>query len=121
MFARPNHLPTAASFPLRVFALVMSAIFAVEGAIMIAMPALPAWTRVPVVAGLLDATVLSLVTAPAVWWLAVVPIRRLFEARGELVHRLFRAPGRRTSTHRPRSARRGRTTAHDGARRTQDD
>ena len=80
----------AAVYPLRVFALVMFVIFAVEGAIMLAFPVLPAWTRAPVVDGILDASVLTLVTGPAVWWLAVVPIRRLFEARGELLHRLFR-------------------------------
>ena len=91
MFARTNHLPIASNYPLRVFALVMIAIFAVEGAIMFAMPALPEWAQVPVVAVPLDAILLTLVTAPAVWWLAVVPIRRLFEARGELLHRLFRA------------------------------
>ncbi len=74
MFAKANNPPFAAIYPLRVFALVMLVIFSVEGAIMLAMPALPAWTRAPVVEGVLDATVLTLVTGPAVWWLAVVPI-----------------------------------------------
>ena len=91
MFSQPSYLPLAAIYPLWVFALVMLVVFSVEGAIMLAIPALPAWTRAPVVEGILDATVLTLVTGPAVWWLAVVPIRRLFEARGELLHRLFRA------------------------------
>ena len=90
MFVKKSYLPIAAIYPLRVFALVMFVIFAVEGAIMLAFPVLPAWTRAPVVEGILDASVLTLVTGPAVWWLAVVPIRRLFEARGELLHRLFR-------------------------------
>lgn len=91
MFSEPSNLPFAAIYPLRVFALVMLVIFSVEGAIMLAIPALPAWTQAPVVGGILDAMVLTLATGPAVWWLAVVPIRQLFEARGELLHRLFRA------------------------------
>jgi two-component system sensor histidine kinase UhpB len=91
MFAKSKDLPFAANYPLRVFALVMFVIFAVEGAIMLAFPVLPAWTRAPVVDGFLDASVLTLVTGPAVWWLAVAPVRRLLEARGELLHKMFRA------------------------------
>jgi len=91
MFARTKLLAFAPTYPLRVFSLVMSAIFAVEGAIMFALPELPAWAQAPLVEGLFDAALLTLVLSPVVWWLAVVPIRRLFEARGELLHRLFRA------------------------------
>jgi len=74
-----------------VFALVMLSVFIVEDAIMFIMPKLPTWMRIPAIEGLSDATVLTLVTAPVIWWLAVVPIRRLAAARGELLHRLFRA------------------------------
>jgi signal transduction histidine kinase len=91
MFARTMSVSFASTYPLRVFVLVMTAVFAVEGAIMFWIPEFPAWAQSPIVEGLLDATLLTLVTSPVVWWLAVVPIRRLFEARGELLHRLFRA------------------------------
>jgi two-component system sensor histidine kinase UhpB len=91
MHDKSKPLSMASMYPLRVFAIVMSAIFAVEGAIMFALPELPAWAHTPLVEGLIDATMLTLAISPVVWWLAVVPIRRLFEARGELLHRLFRA------------------------------
>lgn len=90
MFSQPSYQPFAATYPWRVFALVMLTVFSVEGAIMLAMPVLPAWTQARVCSGVFDATMLTLATAPVVWWLAVAPVRRLFEARGELLRRLFR-------------------------------
>lgn len=56
---------------------------------MLLLPWLPEAWHDTLVEGLLDASTLTLVTAPAVWFLAVSPLRRLFEARGRLLRRLF--------------------------------
>ena len=44
-----------------------------------------------VLAGMLDAALLTMAIAPAVWWLAVRPMQELFNARGQLLHRVFHA------------------------------
>lgn len=75
--------------PMRVFAVILLFVFAVEGSIMLALPLLaPAWPGRAADAAL-DATLLTLTLAPAIWLLAVRPLRRLFEARGALLQRLF--------------------------------
>jgi len=81
--------PCAPSSPIRVFALVLLVVFSAEGAIMLLLPLLPAGWHGALVESLLDASTLTLATAPAVWFLAVSPLRRLFEARGSLLRRLF--------------------------------
>jgi signal transduction histidine kinase len=58
---------------------------------MITMPLWPDWARSPLTEGIIDASLLTLATAPALWWLAVRPMRQLSEARGQLLHRLFHA------------------------------
>jgi signal transduction histidine kinase len=83
--------PLSPLFPTRVFVVVLMVIFAVEGSIMLALPKLTAWPQGSVAAGMTDAAVLTVVVAPAVWWLVVLPIRRLFDARGQLLNRLFNA------------------------------
>jgi signal transduction histidine kinase len=82
-------LPSVPQSPLRVFALVLLLVFSAEGAIMLLLPALPEGWHGTLVESLVDAGALTLVTAPAVWLLAVAPLRRLFEARGRLLRRLF--------------------------------
>jgi len=82
----PQRLPQS---PLRVFALVLLVVFAVEGLIMLSLPRLPPSWRGPFFDSLLDATMLTVAAAPAVWYLAVRPLRRLFELRGELLRRVF--------------------------------
>lgn len=77
--------------PLLIFALVLVSTFGVEGTIMLALPHLPTWAQSPVVSGLLDATLLALLMAPAVWWLVVTPLRCFSAARGELLRALFDA------------------------------
>ena len=85
----PVDSPLAPQSPIRVFALVLLLIFAVEGAIMLVLPLLPdAWRSLPL-ESLLDASALTLITAPAVWFLVALPLRRLFEGRGRLLRRLF--------------------------------
>jgi len=75
--------------PLRVLALVLLLVFGVEGVIMLTLPCLPAAWREPLPASRLDAGLLTAIVAPAVWALAVSPLRQLFESRGHLLRRLF--------------------------------
>jgi len=82
-------LPSAPQSPIRVFALVLLVVFSAEGAIMLLLPGLPDGWHGTIVESLVDATALTLSTAPAVWLLVVSPLRRLFEARGRLLRRLF--------------------------------
>ena len=58
---------------------------------MLLLPGLPNWMRNPLVQGVLDAAILTLVMAPVIWWLVVKPLRRLSESRGQLLHSLFQA------------------------------
>lgn len=88
--SRDESRPVSPS-PLRVFGVILLLVFAAEGAIMLALPLLPpAWHGRAVDASL-DATILTLTLAPAIWLLVVQPLRRLFEARGALLRRLFEA------------------------------
>jgi two-component system sensor histidine kinase UhpB len=80
-----------------VFAVVLVIVFSVEGAIMLALPALPQGWRNSTEEGLLDAAALTLITAPAVWLLLVLPLRRSLEARGQLLRRLFDSQERERS------------------------
>jgi signal transduction histidine kinase len=69
--------------------LVLLVVFCVEGAIMLALPHLPPWLRGQLSESLIDTTLLTLVAAPAVWWLAILPLRQLFEERGRLLMQVF--------------------------------
>lgn len=75
--------------PISIFALVLAITFAVEGAIMLLLPFLPTWSRTPRFQGILDASILTLIMAPVIWWLVVKPLRLLSESRGQLLHSLF--------------------------------
>lgn len=91
--ARAPHddLPSPVRSPIRVLVLVLFLVFAVEGAIMLVLPRLPDAWRGAVLESLIDASVLTLVMAPTVWFLTVMPLRRLFEARGGLLRKLLEA------------------------------
>lgn len=77
--------------PLWIFGLVLVITFAVEGAIMLLLSLFPAWSRKPLLQGILDASILTLVMAPVLWLLVVKPLRRLSESRGHLLHSLFQS------------------------------
>lgn len=83
--------PLSILYPVRIFALLLIVVFAVEGIIMIALPLFPAWSESPIMEGLLDASLLTLVMTPVLWWLVVRPMHGLFEVRGHLLHRVFHA------------------------------
>ena len=85
----PDYSANSLAHPVRVFVLVMLLVFTVEGAIMLCLPLLPVWAQAPIALDIIDASLLTLAMAPAVWWLVVRPMRRLLEARGQLLHRLF--------------------------------
>jgi two-component system sensor histidine kinase UhpB len=91
MNATSDQWPLTAVYPIRVFALIMFLVFAVEGFIMVLLPNFPRLAGSPLWEGLIDATLLTLAIAPAVWWLAVRPMQDLFEARGQLLRRVFHA------------------------------
>lgn len=84
-----GHSDLVSQSPLRVFTLVLLLVFSVEGAIMLLLPSLPDGWHGALVESLVDASALTLIIAPAVWLLVVSPLRRLFEARGRLLRRLF--------------------------------
>ena len=71
------------------FAIVLFLTFAIEESIMLAIPYLPSWVQREFVRGIFDATLLTLLMAPAIWWLVVRPLTCLFETRGRLLHALF--------------------------------
>ncbi len=58
---------------------------------MVLLSLFPAWSRIPLLQGMLDASLLTLVMAPIIWWLVVKPLRRLSESRGHLLHSLFQS------------------------------
>jgi len=77
--------------PLRVFGLMLLLVFAVESAIMLLLSRLPSAWRGGVLDGLFDATTLTLIVAPAVWSLLVLPLRRSLDLRAGLLRRLVHA------------------------------
>lgn len=77
------------SSPVRVFAVMLLLVFAAEGLIMLGLPLLPGRWHGTAREGFLDAALLTAVSAPAVWFLLVLPLRRSLEARGNLMRRLF--------------------------------
>jgi uncharacterized integral membrane protein len=88
---RGDDLADITRSPGRVFLLVLLLVFAVEGAIMVALHWLPSAWHGWRADALLDASLLTLLLAPALWLLSVRPLRQLFEARGRLLRRLFEA------------------------------
>jgi signal transduction histidine kinase len=89
MNASTDSLSLNAIRPGRLFVIMLLLVFAVEGAIMVALPWFPRWARSHLIEGLSDAALLTLVMAPALWWLAVRPLQQIFQARGQLLHELF--------------------------------
>lgn len=77
--------------PLRVFVAVLLLVFGIEYAIMIFLasisPPRPEGTSLDV----LDSVLLTTLLAPAIWWLVVRPLQKLFEARGRLLGQIFQA------------------------------
>lgn len=73
----------------RLFGLFLLTTFVVEASVMAVLP----WiltSDMPHVAGaMLDATLLTLVLAPVVWWAFLVPLRRLHDERGLLLERVL--------------------------------
>ena len=89
MRTHTEELASVSRSPGRVFLLVLSIVFGVEGAIMLGLAWMPASWHGGASDGLLDASLLTLLLAPGLWLLTVRPLRRLFEARGRLLRRVF--------------------------------
>ncbi len=89
--SRPPRGPTprdgSAVSPLRVFALVLAIVFAVEYAIMAVLVAAAPVPRTSAGLSLIDSLALVAALCPALWLLVVRPLRRLVSERGALLAR----------------------------------
>lgn len=94
------------SASVRLFGLFLLTTFVVEALVMAVLPWLLPSTLPPMAGGILDATLLTLVLAPVVWRVFVVPLRQLHDDRGRLLERILSAQ----ETERARIAR----DLHDG-------
>ena len=89
MRAHSEDLVSISRSPGRVFVLVLLSVFGIEGAIMLGLAWLPDERHGWISDVLIDASLLTLLLAPALWLLMVRPLRMLFEARGRLLRRVF--------------------------------
>lgn len=76
------------------FGLVLLLVFLVEGTIMLLLPHVMPWPRGSLAESGSDATLLSVVLAPALWFVVVRPLRELYRERGTLLNRVFEAQER---------------------------
>lgn len=83
--------------PMRVVIIVLAVVFLTEASVMLLFPVLPGWARQPLASSVLDATIVSLSAAPALWYLVVRPSRGMFLARGRLIEKLFEMQERERS------------------------
>ncbi len=90
----------------RLFGLFLLTTFVVEASVMVVLPWLLPSSMPPMAGAMLDSTLLTLVLAPVVWWVFLVPLRRLHDERGRLLERILSAQ----ETERTRIAR----DLHDG-------
>jgi signal transduction histidine kinase len=87
-FREVNHdASLLATHPLRVLVIVAAVMFVVEGLLMLILPRLP-FTDERVLA-LIDASALVAATVPALWFLVLVPVRRMYGYRGKLLQKMF--------------------------------
>lgn len=86
-----KRLATGQAASLRIFLLFLGTTFVCELGIMLTLAALLPRDMPPLVASLADAAILTLTLAPLVWWLFVLPARRLTESRSRLLDRVLSA------------------------------
>lgn len=79
------------AMPVRVFAIVLLLVFGIEYAIMLILASLTPPRPDGDSINVIDSTLLTVLLAPALWWLVVRPLQRLFEARGRLLGQVFQA------------------------------
>lgn len=79
------------AMPLRVFVAVLLLVFTIEYAIMLLLASITPPRAFGASMEVWDATLLTVLLAPALWWLVVRPLQNLFEARGRLLSQLFQA------------------------------
>lgn len=75
--------------PLRVLGIVLVLVFGVEVGIMLTMPAWSPWPLGDLALSVMDASLLTAVLSPALWYLIVRPIRNLSVQRGRLLARII--------------------------------
>lgn len=76
---------------IRLFGLFLLTTFFVEALVMVVLPWLLPANLPQTIGAILDATLLTLVLAPVVWRLFLVPLRRLHDDRGRLLERTLSA------------------------------
>ena len=78
-------LGTRQTQPLRLFATLLCSVFAAEAGVMLALPHLVPPNSSVSFTAVLDACVLTLGLSPLLWWLIVLPLRHLADARQRLL------------------------------------
>lgn len=84
--AKPDNIS-----PTRLFLIVLGAIFVVEVVVMVALPWVIAHEASPVLEMIVDSSLLTLVVSPILWWLIIIPLRRLLQLRTELLAKVIDA------------------------------
>lgn len=79
----------AVAVRLLAFFLVMT--FAIEAVVMLLLPRLVPPTAPSVVVGAVDAALLAAILGPITWWVFLVPLKRMHDARGLLLSRMLSA------------------------------
>lgn len=77
--------------PLRIFAIVLVLVLGAEFGVMLLLRAMPEGMRGSALEAVVDAAILTLVLAPALWLLVARPLQRLLASRGQLLSQLFDA------------------------------
>ena len=77
MSSRVSALSTILRAPMRILALVLMLVFTAEVAVMLVLPLITPVVMGEAIRAVLDAFLLTIVCAPALWWVIIGPLRRL--------------------------------------------
>lgn len=75
--------------PLRVWLIVLGTVFSTEAAVMVALPFLLPAEPPRTLEAAVDATLLTVVLAPLLWWLLLRPLREASRLRADFLNELF--------------------------------
>lgn len=75
----------------RLLAFFLVTTFVVEAAVMLLLPRIVPADASPVVIGAVDAAILAAILGPITWWVFLVPLQRMHDARGLLLARMLSA------------------------------
>ncbi len=77
MSSRVSALSTILRSPMRILALVLMLVFTAEVAVMLVLPLITPIVMGEAIRAILDAFLLTIVCAPALWWVIIGPLRRI--------------------------------------------